>query len=291
MPNYPYPVLDAMESGYKKRYSFSIDEKEHRFDHGQLILSIELKLNSDYLTDIVVQNKANLIFKIASDSYSETVSFNSIQNTYSIKCSTQKLMNIDTIRITANIVSISSFDMSWNNEFEDYFGENYSFKIIPNIRLAVSNEIRLNYSLKNTEFIKIFTKDDADGNGISFNCEDNNYIRIFAGPSFNKSYTAIISDENAKNLTNNILVCNAIVYTFMQLIKEGTEKYSGHIWYKLLEQSEEFDERTLDEFIENMRSGVTDIDNDEIFAVSQRIMNNLIEQVVIDIAERKTNAD
>lgn len=284
MLNFPYPVLDENGSGYKSGISFSIDETEHLFDHGQLKIKIKLDLSSQYLKDLIINGKAEIVFKFTSDIHTNIYKFETIKPVYTIKHSTNKLLSIDTLHIVASIINTEPLTISYNDEFMEFFGKDYNFEAPAHIRLAVSNEVKLNYLLKNPDFIRITKRDDMDDNGISFSCQDSQYIRIFVGEKFNNAYATNKELEEVKSLTNIILVSNALIYTIVQLAKDGVDEYSDYEWYKALSQSSAFDELSIDDFISEMNE---DLQIDEIFKIVQVIMNNAIEKTIINISDRR----
>lgn len=285
MLSFPYPVLDFNESGYKDNIIFEIDESDCTFDHGQMKLKIDCKMNSDYLSELIDAGKAEIVFKITSNAVTKIYNFDMLKPVYLINHPTKELLDIDTIYITSYITLKEDLKIVWSPEFKAYFDEDYEFDAPAFVRLAVSNPIRLNYLLKNPDFIKITETPDMDGAGIKFGCNDPNYIRIYVGAEFNQAYVSNAQqDLNAKSLTNVILVSDALIYTIMQLIKEGTEHYSDNEWYRALAQASVFDEVSLDDFIAEMAN---DIQIDEVFRVVQEIMNNAIENTVIDISNRR----
>ena len=289
MNRFPYPVLNQLDSGYKKNCLFSIDADDCKGTSDFFVINVNLKLVCKSINMLIQNGMAKIVFKITSNSVSKVYTYKTLQPMYELKYPTEDLLDIDKVQIIAYILAAKEFTMKYCDEIEEYFGDTFEFDAKLNVKLAVSNELRFNYSLTNSNVIKLTTKSDNDGKGISYSCSDPNYIRIYVGNEINDAYARIKSNIVKRDLVNAMLVSNAISYTLFQLIKDGVEPYKEYKWFKILSQDPTFDNKSLEEYINEMRSSTDSIDVDTMFDLVQQLINNNMETSIIESSKEMEN--
>ncbi|MGN1295424.1 MAG: hypothetical protein ACI4U5_03360 [Bacilli bacterium] len=285
LKNYSKPVLtNELNSSYKDCYCFTISINEAKVDSGTVKIRISNELNSEVLTKYISDGIAYLGVRIISNFRSKFIKFESLQQEYYVDVDIGDLNPIDTIKCVAYIYTKTNITYPWNKELKDYYDDGMEFLYNNNEVLAESNEERVEFSSSAEPFISLKASDERDNKGLLFDINSPNMITVKVGKKFNEAYKKLQSEDKrvcVKDILNSFLAFNSILYAITCLsmkddISEDVEKE----WYKSLDYC--FDEKcyeSLEDFIYMMHEN---INLDEIYRITQNILNNQLEYKVIE---------
>ena len=157
--------------------------------------------------------------------------------------------------------------------------------------MAESDEEKLDYKSKAESFIKLCRADSQEGKGMFFSVDGANVIQIKVGPQLLENYSKLQSNEKkfiVKDIMNSFMALSSITYALLKITVDGREKLSNYKekeWFKALSCSYSDDKyESLDDFINAM---IDIIDINEIYRISQKILNNQVEMKIIDTWRNK----
>ena len=281
MNGYPYPVLTETDSAYKENIRFSITFSKYSCKQNKIVLSLASTLSSETLSNLILNNKAELVVKVVTDIRSQLFKLDGFRDKFDIEVNSEDIRPNDTIRITSFVVAKESFDFMVSDEMEDYFGANFVIGLKKGDVLAISNDEKLNYNTSNNDFIMIKSSDSMTGKGIKIRLSDENHIEILVGPEFKHAY-AVLKDPKISPILGSHIVFEAFVYTLVEIAQQK-EDHSGKEWYRLFSQAFEATGDTLDEF---RQKAIDDgVDMSYIYEVAQAMISNSLETTLIKISK------
>ena len=282
MNNYPYPVLTNDQSAYKNS-RFEIICSDCQVKDGIVMISLSVELSSAFLSGLLEDGKAKAIVKINSDIFTKSSDITINQEKTNIQIACERFKTNDIISVTAFIVANDSFTYLWNDEIMDFYPQEMAISIRKYDVLAISNTEKFDYTVVNTDFIKISCSDEQEGKGISIKLTNDNFIEILVGTSLNHAYAATKSDPKISPIIGSHLVFEAFVLVLIEII-QGKDRYTEKEWYRLF--SNLLQATTGDE-VDDMVKKVKDdyIDMNQVFGYANSLTNNQIEQSLIKASE------
>ena len=282
---YPKPILcggDTDFSFYRNNYLFTVSLNEHNIKNNTLNISFTPTLNSQFLWNLLNENKIKAFYKVETKKYSYLSEFNFQENSV---CQIDKntLERVDNIKLTLMLIADTDFFFTNCDELIDEV-KNLNFNFRKNELMAISNTEILNYQLSGNAFINISLSKDQENKGLKFASTNKEVIQIKVGSSLNEAYTQLQQKRDAKDILNPFLAFNAILYAIEKAIFDTEKKYKESNWYSILEQAFDSDNYdSLEDFIEEMHEG---FDADIIFEEVQKMINNSLELRIRDVARR-----
>lgn len=286
MNNYPYPVLTYGQSAYKDAY-YELSCNDWDVRDGNVILSFSMDLSSATLNELIHLGKAKVIIKATSEILSKTFEIEGNADRAVLRLEGVNLKTNDIISVTAYIVAKESFDYLWNEELRDYYPRDLKTHIRKNDVLAISNTDKFDYTVLNTDFIKIRCSDEQEGKGPLIRLSNDNYIEIVVGRSLNHAYAVTKSDQRISSIFGSHLVFEAFVFVLIDIIQNKDEHMEKE-WFRLfsnLLQSVTGDD--VDEMIQKVKD--ESIDLNQVYEIANSLINNQIENSLIR-ASRETEA-
>ena len=226
---YPKPVLCGDLAGasfYKDAYSYAISLLDCSVKSECIELVFSASLNSNYLIDLLSNNKATAYYKVQTNRYSVLLPFNIGETVYH-SLSKNILDRIDKIHLNLMIIANDDFTYSNSNELiAEVANLNFGFK--KSELMAVSNIETLNYSLSGNPFINISLAESQEDKGLLFSSLNKEVIQIKVGKSLNEAYAKLQLNRDAKDILNPFLAFSAILYSVEKAIYDEDESYKNN---------------------------------------------------------------
>lgn len=292
LKHYSKPVLTPEEnSSYKKEYTFKLSVLDSCVENETVQIIFSAELNSSVIRTLLEKKEASFGIKITTEIKSYYFEFDINTNPMVVNLKKAELLRIDKIKCRAYVIAEQEIDYLWNNELKDYYEKEYVFHFNKKQVMAESDEEKLDYKSKAESFIKLCKADFQEGKGMFFSVDGANVIQIKVGPQLLENYSKLQSNEKkfvVKDIMNSFMALTSITYALLRIITDGSDKLSNYKekeWFKALSSSYSDDKyESLEDFINTM---IDVIDINEIYRISQKILNNQVEMKIIDTWRNK----
>ena len=286
---YSKPVLTNEEnSSYQKEIKFNLSIIDSSIDNEFIKMIIKIEMTSEVLKSYLVNQRASIGIKIKTNLYTKFEPITAEEETYEILVEKNKLERYDSINCVAYIITNEELQFNWNEELRNIYDRNWIFNFKKNEIMAESSEDKLDYRVSGTPFISLSEVSDQDGKGLLFSIDTPNMIQVKIGKELNEAIGKLRNEEkkvSVKGILDTFIVFNSILFSLMKIMtSEEYVSYKEKEWYKALDycfEDEKYD--SFDDFIIAMQN---DIDINEIYRVTQVLLNNQLEVKIIDTWRR-----
>lgn len=285
---YSKPVLTSDDNSAYKEGLFDLEIVDNKVEEQFVKLVIQLNLKSTIVRELLDKNIAQLGIKTRTNLLTKYENVINYDDTIEIFVEKNKLERMDVISCVAYIVSNNEYLYKWNEELKDIYEKDYEFEFHQNEILAESTEDKLNYSASGKPFISLCHVPAQSNNGLLFSVDTPNMIQVKIGTELNEAYTKLRNDDkkvSVKGILDSFTAFNSILYALTKtILSDNPEEFKDREWYKALDYC--FNDSKYQDFDSFIASMVESKDLDEIYRISQSILNNQVEVKIVDTWRR-----
>ena len=289
MNNFAYPVLMEQNSSYEDSCKFEINYMSHNFDEENMNINMNVELTAKSLERMMERSQAYLLVKMSSKIYSKSVTYKmetKLKNKYEIKFPIFKILENDYITIQAYILATDNMEIDWNKDLKQIYKRYRKIKVNKNSQLAISNAFKLYYQRYDDSLISIEKSELLDDKGIKINLEKSDAIVIKVGNRYADAFKKLTDTEVIEPYMNTNILFNALFYTGLMVLNSETGKeYTQKKWFEGYRNL--FEKATEGKDIMEIIDGNSEMDINEIFECTQKMMNNKLETSLINLQRDK----
>lgn len=285
---YSKPVLTSDDNSAYKDGLFDLEIIDNKVEDDVLKLVIVLNLKSQIVRSLVENNIAMIGIKTRTNLFTKFESVLNLDEKIEIIVEKNKLERMDVISCVAYIISNEEYLYQWNGELKDIYDNDYVFEFHKNEIFAESTEDKLNYSASGKPFISLCHVPAQSNKGLLFSVDTPNMIQVKIGTELNEAYTKLRNDDkkvSVKGILDSFTAFNSILYALTKIIlSDNPLEFKDKEWYKSLDYC--FSDSKYQDFESFISSMVESKDLDEIYRVTQTILNNQVEVKIVDTWRR-----
>lgn len=229
----PYPILSSYGDDYRESYFETKIEVFCQF--GEVVIDVNFSLKDDGIQTLIENGKAVFTAHVECPSTSFRVKYETVENSLSIKLSTNKLNDI--IEVCTFIVVKEEIKAYANPNFHyDYLGN--QFDLDKGNILAIGTGKRINIIKNNDDLeklpsiIKIQKKKDVKTGAISVDTDDSHYILIGIYEGIIDSYYSL-GRSKYKNTVLSLVLLPAMELVLLRM-RDAEEDEKEKKWFQVI---------------------------------------------------------